>query len=489
LKIRNAYATHIAGRSCLFGAILLALTGCGGDVGVRPPSAGATGAVSSGPPRVTFRLAPDDMPTEGRWKSVPIVTDINGDGFVDLIVHPRLGTGARVWLGDGKGGWKDSSKGLEMNTSCGGGLAVGDVNGDGKLDLVVADHCSGIYVYLGDGKGGWQAVVEGLTPERSRGQMKDGPDPNAMKGAESVALADVNGDGFLDLVVPSSDQGGYTVYLGDGTGNNWKELKGSGLPNAEEPEPGDTFFAGFAFDSKLVDMNGDGQLDLVSSYYNGPRVWWGDGKGHFTNHSTGLTRTRVGGTYWRIAIGDINKDGRPDLVVANLVNGAEVYLQNADGSWQGPTDAMPELKGGARAVALCDLDGDGNLDLVIGGRKSATKGNEQDPANFHDPHGVFVRFGDGKGGWVEGPPGMKLPEIGVEVIWGIACVDVNGDGRPDIVVTTGGDIGKPSPTIGAASPGRPGGRAPGTADPDSGPQTTGEFPRIQIWMNEGPGRR
>lgn len=476
-----------AGRSCLAGAIVLALTGCGGESAVRPPSGPAAGPFPwSSPPRVAFRLAAEGLPVDGRWKSVPLLVDVNGDGFPDLIAHPRLGTGARVWAGNGKGVWTDSSQGLEMpKGSCGGGLAVGDVNGDGKLDLAVADHCSGVYVYLGDGKGHWQLTTDSLTPEISRVPVPDGPDPNAVRGAESIALADINGDGLVDMVVPSADQGGYAVYLGDGTGRNWKELKRSGLPNAEAPEPEDTYFAGFAFDTRLVDVNGDGHLDVVASYYNGPRVWWGDGKGRFENHSTGLIRTRIGGTYWRIATGDINKDRRPDLVVANIVNGAEVYLQNADGTWQGPADGMPELKGGARAVALCDLDGDGNLDLLIGGRKSSIRGNEQNPATFQDPHGVFVRFGDGKGGWVEGPPGMGLPEVGVEVIWGIACVDVSRDGRPDIVVTTGGDIGKPS--VSTRVPTRP--SAAGGADDDADVQAPGAFPRIQVWINERVGGR
>ncbi len=95
----------------------------------------------------------------GFWKSVPVVADFNGDGIPDIAIHPRLEHGARVFLGDGKGHWRDSSKGLEMpKGSCGGAIQTGDVNNDGKPDLIVADHCSGIYVYLNDGNGNWTAV-------------------------------------------------------------------------------------------------------------------------------------------------------------------------------------------------------------------------------------------------------------------------------------------------------------------------------------------
>ena len=87
------------------------------------------------------------------------------DGHLDLLAIARLGDGAHVWLGDGKGNWTDSSEGLKMKGgSCGGGIAVGDINKDGFADLAVADHCSGVYVYLADGAGHWKMVTEGLYP-------------------------------------------------------------------------------------------------------------------------------------------------------------------------------------------------------------------------------------------------------------------------------------------------------------------------------------
>ena len=143
----------------------------------------------------------------------------------------------------------------------------------------------------------------------------------------------------------------------------------------------------------------------------------------------------MGGLYGRLAVGDIDGDGRPDLVIANVINGVEVYLQNADGTWKGPIDAMPELKGGAQAVALGDLDGDGKLDLVIAARCRRR-------SNFEwVPHGLWVRWGDGKGGF-SARPSTNLPTVGLDVIWGLAVIDVNRDGRADIVVSTGGATGR-----------------------------------------------
>ena len=463
------------GAGYAWASIALLVLGCAGE-----PSRDASLGISGGAKRPTpsaqaapiqFRLAADGLPMDGFWKSAPAIADVNGDGFLDIAVNPRLEKGARVFLGNGRGVWQDSSRGLASRRSCGGGVQFGDVNKDGILDLVVADHCEGVYVYLGDGKGNWRAVTEGLTSEFSTGAKAKERDQEAFKGAEAVDIGDVNGDGFMDMVVSSSDQGGLTVYLGDGTGKNWKEVKHSGLPSGDEADPGDVYFGGWAFDLRLLDMNGDGCLDVVASYYTGPRVWWGDCKGHFTDHSTGLVKSTLGGIYGRIAIGDINGDGRPDIAIANNVNGAEAYLQSADGTWQGPIDMMPELKGGAHAVALGDLDGDGNVDVVIGCALSAE-------ANYEwDPFGLFVRWGDGKGGFSE-RRATNLPSVGQEVIWGIKLVDMNGDGRPDILVTTGGATGKVS-----SRPGVP----PGANNKVT--QKSLPIPHVQVWINEGIGGR
>jgi FG-GAP-like repeat/FG-GAP repeat len=156
---------------------------------------------------IQFTLASDGLPMEGYWKSAPAVADVNGDGFLDIAVNPRLEKGARVFLGNGKGVWRDSSRGLATRRSCGGGLQFSDVNNDGILDLVVADHCEGVYVFLGDGKGNWRAVTEGLTSEFSSSAKAKERDDEGFKGAEAVAVGDVNGDGFVDMVVSSSDQG------------------------------------------------------------------------------------------------------------------------------------------------------------------------------------------------------------------------------------------------------------------------------------------
>lgn len=464
----------MAGRVRVWAVIAAAVAGCSAAPVREAPSVATAGAKAPAapPPAATarFRIAPEGLPKDGFWKSTPLVADVNRDGFADIVVHPRLAKGPRVLLGNGKGQWTDSSRGLEMERSCGGGMQLADVNRDGHLDLVVADHCAAVFVFLGDGKGGWTSVTQGLSTEFSRSKVALDRDPGGFKGTEAVAVGDVDGDGMLDLVVSSTDNGGLTVYLGDGTGRNWRERKNAGLPNGEHSDPGDAYFGGWAFDLELRDMNGDGRLDVVASYYTGPRVWLGDGTGGFKDGSQGLVRTSLGGIYGRLATGDLNGDGRPDLVIANNVNGAEAYQQKADGSWQGPIDVMPELKGGAQSVALADLDGDGSLDVIIGGMASSGPNREW------VPFGLFVRWGDGRGAFSR-RLATNLPEVGLEVIWGIKAVDLNGDGRPDIVVGTGGATGK---IVDSGQSTR--------MRTQAVTQKSQPVPNVQVWLNEGVAR-
>ncbi|KFI23317.1 FG-GAP repeat domain-containing protein [Nitrosococcus oceani] len=407
-------------------------------------------------PLLSYQLAVEGLPPRAPlpiWKSTPVIVDSNGDGFLDLAAISRVGDGAQVWLGDGKGRWQDSSQGLGPADSCGGGVAFGDINRDGMLDLAVADHCGGVFVYLGNGKGEWTANTERLNPALSHQINLEEEGENTLTGAEDLALGDVNEDGFLDLVVAASDEGGFAVYLGDGSGKSWQESDAEGLPTVKHLGPGAEENGGWANQVQLLDIDGDGHLDVVANYYLGPWVWRGNGKGQWEDSSEGLPRPMIGGLFRGLAVGDINEDGRLDLAVANSINGPEVFLQTQKGSWQRTPDVMPSMLGGAEGIALGDLDRDGHLDLVVGGRLE-TKGTG---------YGLFILRGDGKGGWTK-LQDTSLPASGLPFTWGITTADVNGDQWLDFAVGTGGAVD-------------------GTKDPV---RDESALPQLQVWLHQAP---
>jgi hypothetical protein len=388
-------------------------------------------------PQMTWTLAANGLPENGIWKSTPVFADVNRDHCLDLAAIARLGDGAHVWLGNCKGAWRDASAGLRMLMSCGGGVAFGDFNKDGYLDLAVADHCAGVFVYLGDGKGHWRASTQAMNPAAAQRRASDEIEPNGLLGAlgaEDIAVGDVNEDGYPDLVVSSRTEDGITVYFGDGSGKSWKESTNDGLPKSD-----------WANKILLQDVDGDGHLDVIASYAYGPRVWRGDGKGHFRDYSRGLPVSSAGGRYRGIALGDVNEDGRLDIAVAHIVNGPEIYLQTKDGGWQPAPPLHSSIKGGATAVALGDLDGDGHLDLVVGGRQSVTA-----------QYGLFVFQGNGKAQWTQ--LRTNLPLNGLKFIWEVTLADVNGDGEPDLAVNTG--------------------------DSPIKRQKNEPLPRMQVWLNQ-----
>ena len=268
--------------------------------------------------------------------------------------------------------------------------AVADVNGDGKLDILTA-NAAGTEVSVRLGDG--NGGFSGST-QIGVGYL-----------TASIATADVNGDGKIDMLVGNWGSGTVSVRLGDGTGgfSGFTEIS-VGYPPA--------FVA-------VGDVNGDGKLDLLAAgvYNNSVSIRLGDGTGGFT----GSTEIGVGAYPFSIAVGDVNGDGKLDFLTANQYgNSVSVRLGDGDGGFSGSTEIG--VGNGPKSVVLADMNGDGKLDLMT--------------ANF-DGTGVSLRLGDGAGGF-SGSTEINLGSGASS----ISAADVNRDGRLDIVATKGdGTVG------------------------------------------------
>jgi hypothetical protein len=322
------------------------------------------------------------------------VGDFNGDGKLDLAVVNFGDWNIYVLLGNGDGTFQAARS---VYVASGGGfpwyVVAADFNGDGRLDLAVSNYQdNSLSVLLGNGDGTFQAPQ--TTPV--------GTNP------AKVAVGDFNGDGKPDLAVSSVANGTVSVLLGKGDGTF--------LPPLVTPAGANPWY--FA----VGDFNGDGKLDLAVADYGCPldcnsspsntvTVLLGNGDGTFLP-GTNLT---VGNGPAGVAVGDFNGDGRLDLAVTNLNdNTLSVLLGNGDGTFQAPhTFADPGMTH-PYFVAVGDFNGDGKLDLVVSNELNTT---------------VSVLLGNGDGTF-QAAQDFAVDNDPVYV----TVNDFNGDGAPDLAV-------------------------------------------------------
>lgn len=273
------------------------------------------------------------------------VGDFDNSGKLGLAVAEFQSSNATILLGNSNGAFTPSSAFVYIQnfpTVC---LASGDFNGDGNLDLAAAGNGSGlpVVVQLGYGDGAFNVV-----PSSPFGLSS---------GVTSIAVGDFNGDGKLDLALGGSDlttgAGHLTILLGNGDGTF--------TPTSASP-----MAVGASYSIAVADFNGDGKLDLAVANYgtNTVTILLGNGDGTFTQ-ATG-SPIPVGSAPYAIATGDFTGSGKLDLAVANYgSNNVSMLLGNGDGTFaQASTSPVPVGKG-PLSLAIADFNGSGRLGLAV----------------------------------------------------------------------------------------------------------------------------
>jgi hypothetical protein len=345
----------------------------------------------------------------------------NGAGAQKTDVHPHTLESLLQQMREKPSQWKQSDIGKDAPSAplfleapqyptgiAPQSVAVGDFNGDNKADLAVVNFCtddacgqSSVSVLLGNGDGTFQKHVDYPTGT----------------GSVSIVVADLNHDGRPDLAVtnicsdPSCVASSVSILLGKGDGTFQAHVDYATGPGA--------------LGAAVGDLNGDGKADLVTAdYFDAVSVLLGKGDGTFQTHVDNFLSCLPDSNLCApetVAIADFNGDHKLDLAAADYFGmRVSIFLGNGDGTFQPQSDQLKFLLSNPSMIAAADLNGDGNIDLVV---------NDQSN-NIADAIAVLPGKGDGtftqKLGYRTGVIG------GGDTPCSIAIADFNGDQKLDI---------------------------------------------------------
>jgi Ca2+-binding RTX toxin-like protein len=344
----------------------------------------------------TFALSNKDY-VVGNDPGAIVTASFNGDDFADLAVSNYADGTISILSGNGDGTFKPPTT-IAAGLNGVSTLVTADINQDGRPDLVAAaDNNSKVSVILSNSEGGFFAPVLS----------------NSSGNINGLAVADFNGDERLDVAAVSRSN--YSVSL----------LLNANSPSAPFSAPMTTTITGLPQFVAVGDLNKDGVNDLVvaDKTTSSVEVLLGNGDGTFAVQ--GFYSVPKYPTF--VLIADINGDGNPDIVVASAGTGdVSVLLGNGNGTFQQAivTHVNAGISYGDHSIAAADFNGDHKLDLVV--------------ADGRDGE-ISVLYGNGDGNFSAAQAYFPLysnAEVSTCAdAYAVAAGDLNGDSKPDIVVT------------------------------------------------------
>jgi hypothetical protein len=395
----------------------------------------------------TGRLAPDPQrplpPVRGT--SGLVLADFDGDGDVDLLrtADAAGGDAPRLDLNDGTGRMATQPGGVLSSDRDQEEVIASDLDRDGDLDVLVRTRARGLLRWQNDGAGHLVEVPSRMPTDlpvpadlvvfdRDRdgdddlliaslggarllrndgGSFVDFPNvdlPGAGMWTYRAAAVDVDGDADLDLFVAA---GALALWVHEGDHEvdalelGLADVRGAGV---------------------LADLDGDGAPDLVSApghlSTRGPQVMLNDGYGRFVDGS-GFPAAPAG-TIWTdggLAVGDVDGDGDPDVVIGQTDRPNRLYLNDGSGRFVEWATGLPQVTESTASLDLADVDGDGDLDLAVGVFSNGGVGSAP----------CRLLLNDGRGGFTDAPVG-SIPRL-FDLVEEARFADLDGDGDQDLM--------------------------------------------------------
>ena len=337
-----------------------------------------------------------------------MLVDMDSDGDLDLVVGNENQTN-KLYLNEGSGQFSSVGTVLDDEADTSKAVSLGDVDGDGDMDLLVVNQGQDHKLYRNGSGGGFI----GLGAEFGSANGIGGP-------VNSVAVDDLNNDGFKDVVVGLYNQGN-KVYLNDGSGG----FSVTGVEIGFDP-PADA-----TYDIVLADLNDDGFLDVVvGNYEQQNKAFLNDGDGHFSTlgvvigvddedalYSQEDKRSVYSATY-SVALADVDGENGPDIVFGNNNQFNKLYLNNGGGEFPAVGIDVGADKGFTSSVVLADVNGDAKPDLIT--------------ANIGQTNKIYLN--NGAGGFDDGVVIGDQLDLEKDGSVNLAVADLDGVNGPDIVV-------------------------------------------------------